>query len=98
MDSKMIETIRKYFKTQPVEKAWVLGSFSRGEERLDSDVDILVSYLDSNSLSLLSICHIINKLGDLLGRKVDLVEEGHLLPFASASVEKDKLLIYERAA
>ena len=30
------------FKTQPVLKAWFFGSYSRGEERPDSDVDILV--------------------------------------------------------
>ncbi|MDY6327137.1 MAG: nucleotidyltransferase domain-containing protein [Bacteroidales bacterium] len=38
------ETIREYFKTQPVLKAWLFGSFARGEETKDSDVDILVSF------------------------------------------------------
>ena len=38
----MIETIREYFKTQPVLKAWLFGSFARGEETEESDVDILV--------------------------------------------------------
>lgn len=35
-------TIAEYFKTQPVLKAWLFGSFARGEETPDSDVDILV--------------------------------------------------------
>ena len=39
----MTQKIAEYFKTQPVEKAWLFGSFARGEERPDSDVDILVS-------------------------------------------------------
>ncbi|MCQ2298074.1 MAG: nucleotidyltransferase domain-containing protein [Bacteroidales bacterium] len=43
MDQLMINKLREYFKTQPVEKAWVFGSYSRGEERPDSDVDILVT-------------------------------------------------------
>ena len=34
--------IADYFKTQPVVKAWLFGSFARGEETSDSDVDILV--------------------------------------------------------
>ena len=38
----MQQTIAEYFKTQPVLKAWLFGSFARGEEREDSDVDILV--------------------------------------------------------
>lgn len=34
-------TIAEYFKTQPVLKAWLFGSFARGEETPDSDIDIL---------------------------------------------------------
>ena len=33
------EKIAEYFKTQPVLKAWIFGSFARGEETSDSDVD-----------------------------------------------------------
>ena len=44
MSTEMLETIREYFKTQPVLKAWLFGSFARGEETEDSDVDILVVF------------------------------------------------------
>ena len=37
----MQQTIAEYFKTQPVLKAWLFGSYARGEERPGSDVDIL---------------------------------------------------------
>lgn len=37
----MIENMRNYFVTHPVTKAWMFGSFARGEEREDSDVDII---------------------------------------------------------
>ena len=37
----MTKTIAEYFKTQPVLKAWLFGSFARGEETPCSDVDIL---------------------------------------------------------
>jgi predicted nucleotidyltransferase len=36
-------------------------------------------------------------LQDILGKKVDLVTEKGLMPFARPSVEKDKVLMYERA-
>ena len=52
MDAKVSHTIQEYFKTQPVEKAWVFGSFSRGEERADSDVDIMVSLVPGTRLGL----------------------------------------------
>ena len=37
-------------------------------------------------------------LENLLDRRVDLVTEGSLADFARESVERDKILIYERAA
>ena len=44
MDAEMIKTIQDYFKTQPVLKAWLFGSYARGEETPNSDVDILVVF------------------------------------------------------
>ncbi|MBR6456632.1 MAG: nucleotidyltransferase domain-containing protein [Prevotella sp.] len=93
----MTQTIADYFKTQPVLKAWLFGSFARGEERPDSDVDIMVM-LDQNvhvGLFQLSGMHL--DLQDLLHTRVDLVTDKGLLPFARESAERDKKLIYERA-
>ena len=91
-----LNTIRQYFATQPIKKAWLFGSCSRGEERADSDIDILVEYSDSDSISLMTISKIITSLSKKLNRKIDIVENGCLLPFAQMSVEADKQLIYER--
>ena len=91
----MTITIADYFKTQPVLKAWLFGSYSRGEQTKDSDVDILV-LLDKSRPIGLKFFGMWNDLEELLGRKVDLVSDGTLLPFAQQSAEKDKILIYER--
>lgn len=91
----MTKTIAEYFKTQPVLKAWIFGSYSRGEQTKDSDVDIIV-LLDKSRPIGLKFFGMWNDLEELLGRKVDLVSEGTLLPFAQQSAEKDKILIYER--
>ncbi len=88
--------IADYFKTKPVLKAWLFGSFARGEETPHSDVDILVAYDNDAHVSLLTIGGIYMDLKELLQREVDLVEEGTLLPFAEESANKDKVLIYER--
>ena len=92
----MNKVIADYFKTQPVLKAWLFGSFARGEETPLSDVDLLVVYNENARVSLLKHCAIINDLEELLDRSVDLVEEGTLLPFAAESANRDKKLIYER--
>lgn len=95
MDQSIVNTIQEYFKTKPVSKAWVFGSFARGEEREDSDVDILVQFLPGTKMGL-AFCGMICDLEDALNRPVNLVREGCLKPFAQASVEHDKVLIYER--
>lgn len=97
MTTNMIKTtVADYFKTQPVLKAWLFGSFSRNEQRPDSDVDIIV-LLDKSRPIGLKFFGMWNDLEELLGRKVDLVSDGTLLPFAQESAEKDKILIYERS-
>ena len=94
---EMIPKIQAYLATQPVERAYLFGSCSRGEETPDSDVDLLVTYTDSDSLSLMDISRMMVNLGKKLNRKVDLVEDAYLRPFARPSVERDKIKIYERA-
>ena len=79
---------------QPVKKAWLFGSYSRGEETDSSDIDILVDYDNSNGLvSLFKMGGILMDLTDLLGCKVDLVEVRGLKSFARDSVNRDKILI-----
>lgn len=92
----MTKKIAEYFKTQPVLKAWLFGSFSRGEEHADSDVDILIVLNHSQPVGL----RFFGMWGDLerlLGRKVDLVTEQGLEEFARESANQDRILIYERA-
>ena len=93
---RLLELITTYFATQPVLKAWLFGSYARGEQRADSDVDILVA-LDKSQPIGLKFFGMWNDLEELLGRNVDLVSEGTLLPFAQETAERDKILIYERA-
>ena len=95
---RMQDIIAEYFKTQPIQKAWLFGSYARGEQTPLSDVDILVVYDDNEGVSLLKHASMINDLEKLLDRPVDLVEDGTLLPFASESANHDKKLIYERTA
>lgn len=98
MNSIVTQILCDFFKTKPVDKVWVFGSFSRGEEREDSDIDILITITPNAKFSILDHSRWIYQLEDLLCRRVDLVKEGTLLPFAEESANHDKILIYERAA
>ena len=62
-----------------------------------SDVDIMV-VLDSQAhVGLFKLSGMRLDLQDLLSRKVDLVTEKGLLPFARKSAENDRIMLYERA-
>lgn len=92
----LIPRIQAYFKQQPIEKVWLFGSCSRGEERSDSDIDLLVSFDKSANVTLMTMGGMYMDLKELLQRDIDLVEEGTLLPFAVDTANRDKILIYER--
>jgi len=96
MNQNVASTISDYFSTQPVEKAWVFGSFSRGEERADSDVDIIITLTPGTRMGL-KFFEMNVELEKLLNRPVDLVIDGDLLPYAEKTANRDKVLVYARA-
>jgi len=91
------QTIAEYFKTQPVLKAWLFGSYARGEETEDSDVDLLVKFDRSLPIGLFAYIRMHRELEEKLGRKVDLIEEGTLRPAAQKTANRDLKVIYERS-
>jgi len=98
MNRTIVNKLSKYFSSQPIERAWIFGSYARSEGTRTSDIDILVSFSPEVKVTLFKYVHIVNDLETLTGKKIDLVEEGQLKPFAMASAENDKILIYERKA
>ena len=67
------EKIIKILKKNKVVKAGIFGSYARGEEKKDSDIDILVE-IKSKGFSLLDFVGLKLELEDALMKKVDLVE------------------------
>ena len=94
----LFSRLQTYLSSIPVAKAWVFGSFARGEETASSDIDLLVSYDSDAKVSLLNVVRYKLDMEALTNRKIDLVEEGYLRDFARESANHDKYLIYERAS
>jgi len=70
-----------------VRRVRLFGSVVRGEDRPDSDVDVLVQFEDGRSL--LDLAGFGLDLEDLLGRKVDVVSEGGLSPYIEKRVLRE---------
>ena len=82
----MTQLIADYFKTQPVLKAWIFGSYARGEQTPESDIDILILPDKSQHFSLFTLSEMYEDLKELLNREVDLITDGGLMPFAHDGV------------
>ncbi len=94
INAALVETLRRYFKNQPVLKVWLFGSFARGDENSGSDIDILVTF--DEGVGLFKYASMQSDLEDILKKDIDLVSETSLLPWVKESVLNDRVLIYER--
>lgn len=87
---RVLKSIKDFLKKDGrTSKAWVFGSFARGEFTKNSDIDLMVRFKRPDQVSLFDYGDISYRLEKLLGVKVDLVEEGYLQPFALKTAQKD---------
>ena len=71
----------------------IFGSYARREERVTSDIDVLVRFRDP--LSLLQLIRIENQLSETIGIKVDLITTNSIRnPRLKESIFKDLQIIY----
>ena len=89
---KVLATLRAHeqeIKAAGVVRLSLFGSTVRGEDRPDSDIDLLAAFDETRQISLMDVVGIENQLADLLGRPVELVEEGTLKPPVKKSVDAE---------
>ena len=89
----LVKPIAQKYK---VKEIYLFGSYARGEETPESDIDIMVTYLPGTCLGLFGIAKLTESLEALLGKRVDLVEQGSLYPRVANAVESEKIQVYER--
>lgn len=91
---KIKERVSTVFNKYGVERASVFGSVSRGEDRPDSDIDLLVK-LGDQPMGMFRYMRFIEEIEAKLGRKVDLVTEGSD-KFLRPYIKEDSKIIYEK--
>ena len=78
-----------------VVKAELFGSLARGDDKPDSDVDLLVVY-DETRPKGFNAFSIFGELEEIVGRKVDIVQEHLLHDFVKKNIQDSREIIYER--
>ncbi|HLZ23147.1 MAG TPA: nucleotidyltransferase family protein [Ktedonobacterales bacterium] len=83
--------IAPILKRHGVAHAAVFGSFARGTATSDSDLDVLVEF--AKPASLLDMAALKLELEDALGRPVDVVTPGGLIPGIRDEVMREQVVV-----
>ncbi|MDK2824955.1 MAG: uncharacterized protein PWQ44_131 [Methanolobus sp.] len=92
LDRRVGKDLMELCRQHDIVSLGLFGSFSRGEQQEDSDIDLLVTF--SKGKSLIDHIKIENEFETLLGKKVDLVTERSLSPYISPVVRDELRRIY----
>ena len=78
-----------------VREAYLFGSFARGEQTPDSDIDLRL--VCGNTMTFGALLELSHELEKELGRKVDLVTNPpeHMRPAFRNNLEQDEVRLYE---
>lgn len=80
-----------------VREAFLFGSFARGEQTPDSDIDLRLVCGDTMTFG--KLYELSNELEDELGREVELITNPpeHMRPAFRKNIERDEVRLYEAA-
>jgi predicted nucleotidyltransferase len=88
-DKEIVKILKEHsdiLKNYKVKRIGLFGSFARGEQREDSDIDFLVEF---EMPSFDNFMDLVFYLEDLFGRKVELITSGSLSPYIQPYIEKE---------
>ncbi|MCK5149822.1 nucleotidyltransferase family protein [Candidatus Pacearchaeota archaeon] len=83
------EKIKPLLKKEGIKKAGIFGSYAKGEQKKNSDIDILVEMKGS----LLDVVGLEIELKKLLRKKVDLLTYGGIHPLLKERILKEEVRI-----
>jgi len=89
---KIKRKIVPLLKKNKVVRAGIFGSYARGDNKKNSDIDILVEINDKN-MSLLDFVGIKIELEEILGKKIDLVEYAAIKPLIKEHILNEEIKI-----
>lgn len=91
LKNKIIPILKQY----DIQKAALFGSFIRGEQKEDSDIDILVEFKEGGKKTLLDLVGLELELEELLNRKVDVLTYNSIHYLLKDYILKEQEVFYE---
>jgi len=89
IENKVVSILEKYH----VKTIGIFGSYARGDQSPDSDLDVLVNFKERKSL--LTLVRIERELSESIGVKVDLLTEQSVSPYLIDRIKSEMKVIYQ---
>ena len=89
---KLTPKIVKVLKKHNVARAGIFGSYARGEEKKNSDIDILIE-VKGKKFSLIDLIRIEMELRKALKKKVDLLTYKGISPYLRSNILQEEIRI-----
>jgi len=87
------QKIREFCRIHGITFLALFGSYARGDNNKDSDMDFLVKI--NSGKSLIDVIRVENKMADLFDKKVQFVEEDTVPLELKKTINKEKIVLYE---
>lgn len=84
----------EYCRKHQIKLFALFGSFARGEAKKNSDIDIVIDFIETKSL--MKIGRIQYDLEEMLGRSVDLISRRNIKPSLKNNILGDLRILYEK--
>ena len=90
------EKLNPIFKAAPIKKAILFGSYAKGEQNANSDVDIVID--SEGALLNINFYGVLDEITEILDKRVDLIEIAEIRrnsPIYSV-VEQEGVVLYDK--
>ena len=89
------EKIEAFCRKWRIREMSLFGSVLRDDFRPDSDIDVLIVFADDANWDLWKLIEAETELGQIVGRKVDLVEKKNVVnPFRRHHILTNRQVVY----
>ena len=95
--NQVIATLREHeaeLRQEGVLRLSLFGSVARGDAEADSDVDLAAEFDPAAKMDLIRLVALERRLGETLGRPVEILAEPVESPHLRANVERDRLIAF----
>lgn len=82
---------------EKIQRVRLFGSYLHGDNRLDSDIDLIVDFFNTASMGFFEFFDVEQAFSQALGKKVDLVTAKGLKKYIRKKVLAEAETLYERA-